>query len=374
MDVHFFLDDLGPFESSAVCVSAVCVSAVCVSAVCACCVCVSVCVSAVCVCCVYVSAACVCCVCLLCVSAVCVCCVCVCCVCVCLLCVCLLCVCLLCVCVCSACLLCVSALCVCCVSVFVLLHTTAQELHTCTFQGPDLRKHHQNSTKRPLRERRKKEHCGGRGEKKREILGPPPFGAPPFGAPPFGAPPFGAPPFGPHPSGPHPSGPHPSVPHPSGPHPSGPHSTGPTFGTPQSPQDFFWPKSSAPKRTRHAPRATRHAHAHQNHYNEKRHSREQLSDENGFCRTSGADSSCWTSAHTVFRSKQRICSRRNSGKHISLRFLFLGSNLLWSQWQCSARVLARSRRAQMHLMTMKASVCAQSYLFLRQFWLSCPFQ
>ena len=43
------------------------------------------------------------------------------------------------------------------------------------------------------RERRKKIVAG---EKKREILGPPPFGAPPFGVPPFGAPPFGAPPFG----------------------------------------------------------------------------------------------------------------------------------------------------------------------------------
>ena len=32
---------------------------------------------------------------------------------------------------------------------------------------------------------RKNENCGGRGTKKREILGPPPFGAPPLGAPPF---------------------------------------------------------------------------------------------------------------------------------------------------------------------------------------------
>ena len=44
------------------------------------------------------------------------------------------------------------------------------------------------------REERKR-IVAGDGKKKREILGPPPFGAPPFGAPPFGAPPFGAPPF-----------------------------------------------------------------------------------------------------------------------------------------------------------------------------------
>ena len=60
-----------------------------------------------------------------------------------------------------------------------------------------LRKHHQNSTRRhPERDRKSKNGSGGR-EKKREILGSPPFGAPPFGAPPFRAPPFGAPPFGP---------------------------------------------------------------------------------------------------------------------------------------------------------------------------------
>ena len=46
------------------------------------------------------------------------------------------------------------------------------------------------------RERKKKENCGGRREKKREILGSPPFGAPPFGETPFGAPTFGAPTFG----------------------------------------------------------------------------------------------------------------------------------------------------------------------------------
>ena len=34
--------------------------------------------------------------------------------------------------------------------------------------------------------REEKENCGGREQKKREILGHPPFGAPPFWAPPFG--------------------------------------------------------------------------------------------------------------------------------------------------------------------------------------------
>ena len=36
------------------------------------------------------------------------------------------------------------------------------------------------------------EMVAGEGKKKREMLGPPPFGAPPFEVPPFGAPPFGA--------------------------------------------------------------------------------------------------------------------------------------------------------------------------------------
>ena len=49
------------------------------------------------------------------------------------------------------------------------------------------RAHHQNSTKR---KRRKKENCGGRGQKRREILGPKAFG----GAPQFGAHPSGPPP------------------------------------------------------------------------------------------------------------------------------------------------------------------------------------
>ena len=41
---------------------------------------------------------------------------------------------------------------------------------------PRRSKHHQNSTRRPPREGRQKENCGGRGKQKREILGLPPFG------------------------------------------------------------------------------------------------------------------------------------------------------------------------------------------------------
>ena len=61
--------------------------------------------------------------------------------------------------------------------------------------------------KTPREREKKNENGSGRG-KKREILGPPPFGAPPFGAATFGAPtlrgtlwlhPFWTPPFGPHP-------------------------------------------------------------------------------------------------------------------------------------------------------------------------------
>ena len=51
-------------------------------------------------------------------------------------------------------------------------------------------KHHPNSTKGPQREGEKKENCGGRGQKKRDILGPTlrgttfsRFGLPPFGGP-----------------------------------------------------------------------------------------------------------------------------------------------------------------------------------------------
>ena len=59
--------------------------------------------------------------------------------------------------------------------------------------GPLRFKHHQNSTRRHPETHN--ENGGRKGKKKREMLGPPPFGAPPFGAPPFGAPPFGAPLF-----------------------------------------------------------------------------------------------------------------------------------------------------------------------------------
>ena len=73
------------------------------------------------------------------------------------------------------------------------------------------------------REERKERILRRDREKKREILGPPPFGSPPFEPPPFRAPPFGAPPFEAPPFEPHPSNPHPSNPHPSNPHFSNPH-------------------------------------------------------------------------------------------------------------------------------------------------------
>ena len=69
------------------------------------------------------------------------------------------------------------------------------------FRAPAL----QNTTRRPPREGRKKDNCGGRGKKKREMLGLPPFG-PHLGAPLFGALPFRGPPFGAHPQGAHVSG------------------------------------------------------------------------------------------------------------------------------------------------------------------------
>ena len=65
--------------------------------------------------------------------------------------------------------------------------------------APALQKHHQNSTRRLLRERRKNEISGGREKKKREI--PPTLRAPTFSG--FG--PLRAPtPSGPHPFGPPP--------------------------------------------------------------------------------------------------------------------------------------------------------------------------
>ena len=55
---------------------------------------------------------------------------------------------------------------------------TQPESQTCTFEGPGLQKHHQNSTKAPTREGEKNENCGGRGKKENEILGGPAEGGP----------------------------------------------------------------------------------------------------------------------------------------------------------------------------------------------------
>ena len=46
-------------------------------------------------------------------------------------------------------------------------------------------KHHQNSTRRPQRERKRMKMEAGEGKKKREFWGLPPFGPPPLGPPPF---------------------------------------------------------------------------------------------------------------------------------------------------------------------------------------------
>ena len=78
-----------------------------------------------------------------------------------------------------------------------------RELQTCTFWEPSA----SNTTKiheRTPRERKKKENCGGRREKKSAKFWPPTLRGPPFQAPLF---------LGLHPSGPHPSGLHPSLPH-----------------------------------------------------------------------------------------------------------------------------------------------------------------
>ena len=166
------------------------------------------------------------------------------------------------------------------------------------FKAPALQTPPKFHEKTP-RERKKKENCGGRREKKARNFGPPtllgstllgptlrgptllgstllgstllgstllgstllgstppfwapPFGAPPFGAPPFGAPPFGAPPFGAPPFGAPPFGAPPFGAPPFGAplllslglHPSG----GPTFCRPkiQHPKigrSRNWPKS-----------------------------------------------------------------------------------------------------------------------------------
>ena len=100
-------------------------------------------------------------------------------------------------------------------------HTTARETKRAHFRTPALQTPPKFHEKTP-RETQKERNGGGKGKKKREILGLPPFGAPPFGAHPSGAPPFGAPlflgsglpplgapPFGAPQSGPPPSGPSP---------------------------------------------------------------------------------------------------------------------------------------------------------------------
>ena len=56
-------------------------------------------------------------------------------------------------------------------------HTTARELQTGTFEGLGFQKHHQNATKGPPREGRKKTKCGGRREKTK-FWPLPPFAAP----------------------------------------------------------------------------------------------------------------------------------------------------------------------------------------------------
>ena len=119
---------------------------------------------------------------------------------------------------------------------------------------------------RTPRERKKKENCGGKREKKTRNFGLPtlsglhPSGLHPSGPPPFGAPTlwgphlrgptfsgFGPPPFGASTlRGLHPSGPHPSGPQPSGPQPSGPTFAG--FGPPPSgPPPFGGPTLCGPK-------------------------------------------------------------------------------------------------------------------------------
>ncbi len=62
-------------------------------------------------------------------------------------------------------------------------HTTARELQTCTFQGPGASNTTKIPRKRPKEREKRMKNCGGRGKKKREILGPHPSGPPPFGAP-----------------------------------------------------------------------------------------------------------------------------------------------------------------------------------------------
>ena len=91
------------------------------------------------------------------------------------------------------------------------LHTTARELQTCTFEGPGASNTTKIPRERPKEREKRMKNCGGRGKKKREILGPHPSGPHPSGLHPWGLHPWGLHPWGLHPSG------HPSEPHPSGP-------------------------------------------------------------------------------------------------------------------------------------------------------------
>ena len=54
---------------------------------------------------------------------------------------------------------------------------------TCTFEGPGLHKHHQNSTRRHPKKDKKSEHGAAEGKKKSEILGGPAEGGPEEGGP-----------------------------------------------------------------------------------------------------------------------------------------------------------------------------------------------
>ena len=81
-------------------------------------------------------------------------------------------------------------------------HTTARKLQTCTFEGPGASNTTKIPREDPQREKKSENGCG-RGGKKLEILGPPPFepqlltpyfflglGSTPLDPQPFGCPPF----------------------------------------------------------------------------------------------------------------------------------------------------------------------------------------
>ena len=58
-----------------------------------------------------------------------------------------------------------------------------QRAQTCTFEGPGLQKHHQNSTRRHPEKEEKNEFCGGRGKKKERNVGRSGKGGPGKGGP-----------------------------------------------------------------------------------------------------------------------------------------------------------------------------------------------